>query len=250
MQDTKNEKIDVGFDFTADTPRFWDNCWSSDPILGTFNNDPDSASKMLQLYHKLLWSKRLPNGEFMNLSKGSGTSYLTWNNMRFGSDSITASFRYKNNRKMIKSVSEAVPNYKGYIESYIRKTYTIGGSIIFPKHAGGINQSRGINPYIKDRWDLTLECIRLYYEAKHSPLYEALNSDKAFFDLFVDFRGYVDYFFLQDCVSTDYSAVKFWLGNGTFEKNPLPKTVDEYFYWMKNQLEFVSNRNKRIEDGC
>lgn len=33
---------------------------------------------------------------------------------------------------------------------------------------------------------------------------------------------------------------------GNFEKNPFPKTVEEYLMWIDKQLNFVSNRNKRI----
>ena len=32
--------------------------------------------------------------------------------------------------------------------------------------------------------------------------------DRGFFELFADFRGYVDFFLLQDCVSKDYEEVK------------------------------------------
>ena len=36
--------------------------------------------------------------------------------------------------------------------------------IIFPKLRGSMNQDRGTNPMISDRWDLSLECIKRYYE--------------------------------------------------------------------------------------
>lgn len=51
---------------------------------------------------------------------------------------------------------------------------TIGSYILFPnKRITGnytINQARGINPYIDDRFDLTLECIRLFYLEQQNPL--------------------------------------------------------------------------------
>ncbi len=175
------QEIDITFDFTSDTPRYWDDYWTNDDILGTFNNDPDSASKTLKLYHKLLYSKPLPNDEMLELSAGSGANYLTWKDIRFGSDSIIASFRYKNNRSFMEKVAETIPNYQEYIENYIHKSYTIGGEIIFPKRSGGINQTRGFNHLIKDRWDLTLECIRKFYLGENSPLYSTLLQDKRFF---------------------------------------------------------------------
>lgn len=237
--------IDITFDFTTDTPKYWDNFWN-DNVLGGGGADPDAVSKTLQNYHQLLWSKPLPNGEHMNLVSGKGSNYLTWKNFRFGSDSILASFRYVRYREMLEDVSKTIPKYKEFIESFIHKTYTIGGSIIFPKE-NSINRARGVNPFIKDRWDLTLECIRKYYKNEDSPLYETLVMNKEFFDLFVDFKGYVDFFFLQDCISEDYKTVIFWIGDGDLSKNPMPKSVDEYLLWIDKQLDFVSKRNKRIE---
>jgi len=132
------------------------------------------------------------------------------------------------------------------MESVIRKTYTIGGSIIFPKHMNSINQCRGSNAQIRDRWDLTLECIRRFYEGEESPLSWCLEQDREFFELFVDFKGYVDFFLLQDCVSNDYSKVELWIDTKLFEKNPFPKDVEEYMRWIQHNIDFVDKRNQRI----
>ncbi len=243
--------VDVNFDFTTDTPYYWDAFWERNNGLGAGGNDPDALSKTLQKYHQVLWSKELPNGEMMGLSIGRGTDYLTWRDFRFGSDSITAGFRYNKYKPMLERIAQAVPDYKAFVEGYLRKAYTIGGEIIFPKRRhGSINQNRGCHPQIKDRWDLTLECIRKFYLGEASPLYETFAKEKEFFDLFVDFKGYVDFFFLQDCVSADYRSVNFWLGNGDFTDPPLPQTVDDYFHWIEKNLEFVRNRNRRIQEHC
>ncbi|MBR7163081.1 MAG: hypothetical protein IKD35_03810 [Clostridia bacterium] len=238
-------KIDVSFDFTTDTPSYWENYWDSE--MGKSSADPDILSKKMREYHKLVWSKELPNGSFLNLKFGTATQYLTWNEFRFGSDSIATSFRNKRNESLIKKVISAVPNYKEFIESYVRKTYTIGGVIIFPKMMGGINQTRGCNHKIRDRFDLTLECIRRYYNNDDSPLYEALLRNKKFFDLFLDFKGYVDFFFLQDLVDEDYNHVNFLIGNGSFEDSPIPRDVSEYLLWIEKQMQFVEKRNNRIK---
>lgn len=242
-------KIDVSFDFTTDSPGYWDGFWDNRGGLGVGNSDPDSVSKTLQKYHQIIWSKDLPCGERMNLERGTGPYYLAWKDFRFGSDSILVSFRYEKYREMIEKIEKAVPDYRAFVEDYIRKFYTIGGMIIFPKHAGSINQIKGTNPQIKDRWDLTLECIRRYYQGEESPLYRTLCRDKEFFDLFVDFKGYVDYFYLQDCVSEDYSAVRFWLGTGKFEEDPLPRTVEEYLRWIDAEMDFLKKRNDRIANA-
>ena len=134
------------------------------------------------------------------------------------------------------------------MKDYSRKDYTIGGVMIFPKRPMGINPARGMNQYIKERFDLTLECIRRYYNNEDSPLYNVLLKDKEFFDLFIDFKGFVDYFFLNDLVTDDYKHIKFLIGNGEFVKNPIPKTFDEYMTWMNKQQEFLEARNKRVKE--
>ena len=243
-------EIDISFDFTTDSPNFWKDYWTTDPLLGHSSVDPDNKSRTLQLYQKLLYSKPLPNGDTMELAIGSDSyNYLMWKEFRFGSDSIITSFRYVQNKELIQKVANCLSDYKSYFENYIHKSYTIGGEIIFPKMKGGINQTRGCNPFIKDRWDLTLECIRKYYNNETSPLYNVLSNNKDFFDLFITFKGYVDFFYLQDCVNDDYTQVKFWLGNGEFAYYPLPQTVEEYFLWIENELDFVKKRNKRISDA-
>ena len=240
--------IDTTFDFTSELPEYWDGFWDRNDGLGGGGCDPDNASPTLQEYHRIIWSRRLPNDEVMELKKGSGPYYLTWKDMRFGSDSIIVELRYKKYRHIIDQVMKIVPDYKAFYEELLRKSYTIGGMIIFPKHMGSMNQDRGTNKLISDRWDLTLECIRRYYAGESSPLSETIQRDKVFFDLFVDFRGYVDFFFLQDCVADDYSKVDIWCGDGLFEKDGLPETVEEYLTFIDKELEFLDKRNARIKE--
>ena len=241
-------RIDTSFDFTTDSPGYWNGFWDRNDGLGIGACDPDSASPMLREYHRLLWSRELPNGQKMELSKGVGSNYLTWDGFSFGSDSITVTFRYKKYRHMIDLITASMENYRGFVEDYLHKLYTIGGMIIFPRRRGGINQSRGMNKQISDRFDLTLECIRRYYAHEESPLYEVLHADSFFFELFCDFRGYVDFFFLNDLVSADYDKVEFWDDNGTFRDNPRPESITEYLNFIGNELLFVERRNQRIAD--
>lgn len=211
------------------------------------DKDPDSASTTLKAYHQLLWSKPLPNGKMMSLTQGKGY-YLKWNDIYFGSDSIIVSFwhaRYKHRDLIVSSI----PNVKDYREDYLKKASTIAGYVIFPQIRWSMNQARGCSRKISDRWDLTLECIRRYYSGEPSPLDTALQRSKAFFDLFVDFKGYVDFFLLQDCVDENYN-VKFWLDTPLFVSMPMPKNLDEYYKWIDSQLDFVAKRGKRIEEYC
>ena len=242
--------IDVSFDFTTESPGYWEGYWERNLGLGYGGSDPDKASSTLHEYHRLLWSRMLPNGEEMELKKGAGPYYLTWKDFRFGSDAIIVSFRYQKYRYMMEQVAQRVGDFQGYFEGLIRKAYTIGGTIIFPKHPFSMNQNKGTNALIADRWDLTLECIRRYYKGEKSPLYDTIHKDKAFFDLFVDFKGYVDFFFLQDCVSDDYSEVDIWCGNAEFLESGLPKTVDDYFVFIDKEIDFLNKRNGRIRRHC
>lgn len=238
--------IDVSFDFTSDTPGFWQNYWEKDALLGCAGNDPDRSSKTLKAYHRFLWSKPLPNGQKMELQFGAAPDYLNWSRFRFGSDSIAASFRYKKNRNNIKALSDSLPNYHSFMEAYVHKSYTIGGEILFPKRPGGINQSRGCNPLIGDRFDLTLECIRRFYQGKESPLSSVLQKDKEFFDLFLDFKGYIDFFFLQDFVSEYYRGIIFWLPQQPFASSPLPLSPRDHIQCIHTELDLIAKRNRRI----
>ena len=242
--------IDVTFDFTTDSYKYWDGFWERKDGLGSGYSDPDSSSLTLQKYHQILWSRNLPNGEKMDLKAGSGAYYLSWKDFRFGSDSIIVSFRYERYRAMIETIMDQLPDYKSFYEDFLHKTYTIGGMIIFPKHRNSINQNKGTNKLISDRWDLTLECIRRFYINERSPLSDILEKDRNFFELFCDFKGYVDYFFLQDCVSDDYSSVKIWYGNEDFTEDPLPKTSNEYLQFLNDEVDFLNKRNKRIMEYC
>ena len=127
---------------------------------------------------------------------------------------------------------------------------TIGATIIWPNNringAHTINAERGLNSKIADRMDITLECIRLYYLDKPSPLFETFKRYKDFFDLFVDFRGYVDFFLFQDFVSDDYKTVKIAPPFDNFKSSPVPHDVDEYVKYMNFTIGLIDLRNNRI----
>ena len=64
--------------------------------------------------------------------------------------------------------------------------------------------ARGWTRAIADRMDLTPSIRRHYLGDPVTPLGETLGRYREFFDLFDDFRGYVDFFLLQDLVTDDY----------------------------------------------
>ena len=69
-----------------------------------------------------------------------------------------------------------------------------------------------------------------------------------FFSLFQDFRGYVDFFFLQDLVNEDYTEVRFFLPFDDFKTPAIPQNKEEYFEHRINAIEFLEARNRRINE--
>ena len=236
--------IDINYDFRKDTDE---------------GKDPDSYSKILQEYHQILWSKILPNGQSMDLEIGSPNwDYLKWEDFRFGSDSIINMYMHqeiKYIKGLIIELKEFLKNknidFDKFKEEYYKKSYTIGGFLIFPRNGqNSINTVRGSNSgIIKDRIDLTLECIRRFYLNEQSPLFNVLNEakNKKFFNLFIDFKGYVDFFYLQDLVSDDYKSIKFFLDFDNFKSNGYPKDAEEWFELYEKQMKFLEKRNQRIK---
>jgi len=64
--------------------------------------------------------------------------------------------------------------------------------------------------------------------------------------LLCDFKGYVDFFLLQDLVSSNYSSVKYHLQHSDFKEPPLPKSLNEYLEYRENSINFVKARGQRM----
>ena len=109
-----------------------------------------------------------------------------------------------------------------------------------------INQARGCHGSIRDRFDLTLECIRRHYLDEPSPLSATLARYAEFFGLFGDFAGYVDFFLLQDLVNEVTLTIKFSMPFEDFTASPLPETLDAYLVYRQHAIEFIESRNRRI----
>lgn len=149
----------------------------------------------------------------------------------------------------MKHIIELFPEEEN--EAFRAIGYTIGGMMIFPgKKIDGkqtINGARGLNRKIADRFDLTLECIRRHYLGQDSPLAETLARYDEFFALFGNFVGYVDFFFLQDLVTTDRSAVRFFMPFDDFVSPSVPQNADAYIGYRDKSIRFIHARNRRID---
>jgi hypothetical protein len=226
--------IDIDFDFRKDTP---------------FGNDPDLYSPTLRQYHKILWNKKLPNGKTFNLTDTVPKIYL-YHHSELGefylsSDSAIHTFSQWKSMEKIISQFDATE-----IEEFRHLSYTIGGMLIFPSNRingkSTINGAKGFNPLIKDRIDLTLECIRRFYLNEASPLSEVLTRYADFFSLFDSFAGYIEFFLLQDTIDSHTSQINFFMPFNDFKTPALPTSVDQYSLYKDLSMIFVNKRNKRI----
>jgi len=207
--------------------------------------DPDQHDPLLRSYHRMLWSKPLPCGRVLTLDKylhhdsGIGT-------FSFSSDSFMHTYSlWKRYRHVIDQIPpEDILHFQSIAG-------TIGGITIFPSNKVDgkrtINGEKGCNPRILDRIDLTMECIRRYYEGEESPLYETLKRYASFFDLFGDLKGYAEFFLMQDMV-TDAGKVRFLTSFDDFVSSPLPRDVIGYTEYKKNSILFINARNGRIRE--
>ena len=230
-------RIDVTFDFRDDTPS---------------GKDPDACSPTLRTYHRWLWTKPLPSGGVFELRANKPGVYLhhvsELGEFFLSSDSVIPSFRKD---RGLSHIREQIAQHDR--DTFVRLTYTIGGMMVFPANQVArkmtINGQRGCHPRIKDRFDLTVECIRRHYIGSRSPLSATLGRYADFFRLFESFEGYVDFFLLNDLVTRDYSAVRFFSPFTGFDASPLPTTLQEYVEYCDCASEFVHARNMRILDS-
>ena len=230
------ETIDITFDFRSDTPP---------------GKDPDARSPTLRRYHQLLWSKPLPSGAPFVLDVATPRTYLHHRSelgeFSLGSDAVIPSFS-RAPEPALKRIIDQIPEAE--TKAFNRIGYTIGGMMVFPGNQVDrkmtINGQRGCHPRIRDRFDLTLECIRRHYRDEPSPLSDTLNRYADFFGLFGGFAGYVDFFHLQDLVNEIDLTVKFSLPFEDFTASPLPGTLDAYLQYRQRAIEFIESRNRRI----
>lgn len=226
--------LDVEFDFSKEAN----------------GRDPDRHSPTLMKYHRMLWQKPLRDNKLFNLTfseKNRLTHSSDLGVFELSSDTIGHTYRkWKRMAHIIKQVP------KSDIDSFLKTCRTMGGYIVFPANkinGNTINQERGTNTKIRDRWDLTVECIRRHYVGGDSPLYNTLIRYSDFFSLFSNFKSYVEFFHLQDVVSNDFKKVKFFLPFDDFQRVPTPKTKEEYIAYRQAVMLFINQRNTRILDS-
>ncbi|OFE14339.1 hypothetical protein BA895_10150 [Humibacillus sp. DSM 29435] len=227
--------IDTRFDFRTDAR----------------GRDPDTWSPTLCQYHQLLWSKPLPSGILFVLTPTSRPPYYLRHSSSVGSfvlssDAFVPAYtRYGVPKDVIKELPAAEHDFFNTIG------YTIGGLILWPANRidgkWTINQARGcLRSTIGDRMDLTLECIRRHYRGEPSPLGDVLARYSDFFAAFTDFRGYVDFWLMQDMVNADSSTIQFFTPFDDFRTRAIPQDFDTYVEYRRRSVAFIESRNARI----
>lgn len=222
-----------------------------DHRLDSNGKDPDTHSPTLKLQHQLLWAKPLPNGALFHLRPEPGKYLMHKSDLgefHLSSDTISHSLR---RQKRMQWLIEQIPVNE--LDEFQRAGSVIGGRILFPgNRIGGkatINAARGLNSKINDRFDLTLECIRLHYQGQASPLAAVLSRYSDFFGLFNNFEGYVRFFLLQDLTNENCTEVRFFLPHDpSFQGSPRPDSVENYMQYKANTIRFIQARNSRIQE--
>jgi len=201
---------------------------SFDPTFDTASDaggrDPDKHSARLHSAHLLLWSKALPSGQPFELTDARPAGYLRHGSVlgtfHLGSDSIIHTYRRPGLRLILDALEP------GELDRFVRVAYMIGSYHVFPLGNGrSLNQTRGFD--------------------KKANVADVLSRYREFFRLFRDFRGYVDFFLLQDLVDEDMRSVRFFLEGG-FERKPLPQDVEDYRAYSQRAIAFVLARNARM----
>ena len=271
--------------FADDSGNFWEKFknWEPGQTFYTSSIDPDQKSKKLYRLHEFLCNLQ---GLKMSISENNYCELVTDDKkIRLSSDSIMSiywhwsgkGYPYKNMQEIIEKISSELQReneynkhdnpIKEFIKSYLQKANTIGGFVVFPKHyLPTVNTERGRSGKIRDRFDLTLECIRRAYQygdfycEDDNPLFGLPEEDKEFFRMFGSFENYIRFFCLDDWVDKKYTAVRDLMSeNG---EKPLPKEgwskeilpcdyeekkqVAKWWTFYENIMNRLDARNKQI----
>ena len=203
--------------------------------------DPDALS--LKLYETLrtIWGKVLGLDEIV-WDECYGGYYFSnkSDSMRYSSDYIGPSAT----RAFQLGVDDLT------IGTAIKECRTIGGHMIWPRHAANVNTSRG--KAACDRIDITLLEIKDFYESNFSEkaflspaIRNALVRDREWFEKFIDFVGFCNVFLLVGSfVDTNYKVVEL------AEINPkntfIPETEEKYRRFIQENINAVKRRNEMI----
>ena len=231
--------------------------------------DPDAFSEILYDYFAEIWNLNYPNSKVKKIWNGNAWELIGIkdNFLRLGTDSIMSIYWHRFNMRefIIKLIEGKKYDFQIFIREYLKKANTIGGFVLFPRHIQSINQRRGTNSQIDDRFDLTLECIKRYYtnreksetESNYNPLSSVLKNDATFFDMFgkgeAGFKNYAEFFCLNESWVENGQVLNLMnnepLDNWDFKKEPLPQNLEEWWWkFYENIMSRLDARNEQIKN--
>src|SRR3954451_3555916 len=222
--------------------------------------DPDRDCERLYVWHRALWGRVVPGvgpfqldivhhrGYGMRLRTADGADF------RLSSDGMIPTWSTPGWTDRF--APDLAAEIARDVDDFYRIASSIGGYIVFPRNRAGqtgwtINQSRGMDSSIADRFDLTLECIRRHYTEPGAvnPLGARLAYYGDFFALFRNFDTYVSFFLLDDLVDEARNAVHSLVTGDPLTEFRLPafaRSAAEYGEYRQRSISFVTARNERI----
>lgn len=229
------------------------------------SKDPDKVNPQLRQAHRLLWSKAPRGRQPLVLSALKWSDYLkvvsSPDGWTVGSDNFATT-----HTNALRAFAERL---EGFTDGHLCEFCTIGGYIVFPNRLAqqrptttnptarrwSVNQARGMERQISDRFDLTLEAIRLFYEGtvhrNENPIGDVLEAYRWWFELFGKgtdgFLAFADFFLLTPMLDGQGLVKPFKPLTLAFD-HALPKD-DETAYraYIADQLDFVRRRNELIQ---
>ncbi|HEM3684421.1 TPA: hypothetical protein U1D20_001916 [Streptococcus suis] len=148
------------------------------------------------------------------------------------------------------------------IKELLKVSRTIGGHIFFPRwqisnikvNIKSINMARGGEFICKnknrlgfyDRFDMLLFDMKRWYEGNSCQLKEEFDSNKIWLDLFIDFRGFIDYFSLNGFVNDKYEVINLTHIEKVIDgfESYIPDNTFQYIEYFKNSNNIISVRFK------
>lgn len=148
------------------------------------------------------------------------------------------------------------------IKEFLKISRILGGHIFFPrwqisnnkKQILSLNVARGAEfirknkrrPGFYDRFDMFLFDLKNWYDGNLSQLQEEFDSNEVWLKLFIDFRGFINYFLLNDFVNNDFEVIDL-TNNGNFIEqfeSYIPKNSENYSLYFENSNNIIINRFK------
>lgn len=222
--------------------------------------DPDRDCPRLYAWHRAIWGRTTPDRAALSLEvvydRGYEMALTTADgkHFRLASDGIIPTWSSAGWAKSFDT--HVAAEIAKDTDDFYRVASTIGGYVLFPRNRPGqaghtINQARGVHRQIADRFDLTLESIRLHYTdpTADNPLAERLAYYADFFALFDDFSGYVRHFMLEDLVTDDQEAVVSLMTGeplSGFSTPAVAGSPEQYAVYRQRSIAFVNARNARM----